>query len=211
MKDVGSSLRDTFATALSEGNLNFDDFLTTVKDKLAQFAVDRVFDAITNAFIKAFTAGTGNTGFLGAAIKVFTSLFGGSNYKFATGGVVSSSLSHGIYTQPTFFPMSTPGYKAFATGTGLLGEAGPEAVLPLERIGGKLGVSAAISSAPVNVNVTVNNNAGSDVKAAVSDDGQGNLTIDIVRSVIANDIVRGGTKVARSIETAYPGVARGRR
>jgi phage-related minor tail protein len=44
---------------------------------------------------------------------------------FANGGVVRG---------PTLFPM--------ANGTGLMGEAGPEAVMPLTRVGGKLGVRA---------------------------------------------------------------------
>jgi phage-related minor tail protein len=55
---------------------------------------------------------------------------------FATGGVVSS---------PTYFPMRG--------GTGLMGEAGPEAIMPLTRgADGKLGVRAAGGgSAPVTV------------------------------------------------------------
>ena len=226
MQDVGSSIRDSLADALAEGELDMESFLTSIRGKLAQFAVDSVFDAITDAFIKSFTAGTGNTGFLGALtsgltnmLDGLTNMLGGGGTTvlssqgvplvFATGGVVNSSLSQGVYNQPTLFPMSTPGYKAFAAGTGLLGEAGPEAVLPLTRIGGDLGVKA--TTAPVSVNVTVNNNAGADVKAQVCDDGQGNLTIDIIRSAIASDILAGGTKVARSIESAYPTVSRGRR
>ncbi|MEM5474760.1 phage tail tape measure protein [Pacificibacter sp. AS14] len=57
---------------------------------------------------------------------------------FATGGVVSD---------PTYFPMRG--------GTGLMGEAGPEAIMPLSRgANGKLGVMA--SGASKSVNVTMN-------------------------------------------------------
>lgn len=57
---------------------------------------------------------------------------------FATGGVVSN---------PTYFPMRG--------GTGLMGEAGPEAIMPLSRgTDGKLGVAA--SGASKSVNVTMN-------------------------------------------------------
>lgn len=57
---------------------------------------------------------------------------------FATGGVVSN---------PTYFPMRG--------GTGLMGEAGPEAIMPLSRgANGKLGVMA--SGASKSVNVTMN-------------------------------------------------------
>ena len=61
--------------------------------------------------------------------------------KFAMGGVVN---------KPTIFP--------FANGTGLMGEAGPEAIMPLQRAAnGKLGV---IASGGGSTNVTVNVDAG---------------------------------------------------
>ncbi|SLN54470.1 phage tail tape measure protein [Roseisalinus antarcticus] len=58
---------------------------------------------------------------------------------FATGGVVSG---------PTTFPMRG--------GTGLMGEAGPEAIMPLSRgPDGKLGVRAGGGGAPVNVTMHI--------------------------------------------------------
>jgi hypothetical protein len=54
-------------------------------------------------------------------------------YAFSGGNVIPFS-NGGIYNRPTMFPM--------ANGTGLMGEAGPEAVMPLIRIGGKLGVQS---------------------------------------------------------------------
>ena len=62
---------------------------------------------------------------------------GGGAKGFAAGGVV---------TAPTFFPMSG-GQK------GLMGEAGPEAIVPLANVGGKLGVRSAGGRV---VNVTYN-------------------------------------------------------
>jgi hypothetical protein len=58
---------------------------------------------------------------------------------FATGGVVSN---------PTYFPMRG--------GTGLMGEAGPEAIMPLSRgANGKLGVRAEGGSKTVNVTMNI--------------------------------------------------------
>jgi hypothetical protein len=55
--------------------------------------------------------------------------------KFARGGVVSS---------PTLFKFADGG----TTRTGLMGEAGPEAIMPLKRGGdGKLGVAASLDGA----------------------------------------------------------------
>ncbi len=75
--------------------------------------------------------------------------------KYATGGVV---------TRPTIFPM--------ATGVGLMGEAGAEAIMPLTRINGDLGVKAV--GGPVVINVTNETGLPIDlekVNEEMSDDG----------------------------------------
>ncbi len=64
---------------------------------------------------------------------------GGRVMPFAAGGVVAA---------PTYFPM--------ASGTGLMGEAGPEAIMPLARgPDGRLGVAAGGGASPISVNVTI--------------------------------------------------------
>lgn len=76
-------------------------------------------------------------------------IMGGRLLPFATGGVVSS---------PTMFPMA-------GGNTGLMGEAGPEAIMPLGRDGsGRLGVRAANNNAPVEVHVVVTASPELDVK-----------------------------------------------
>jgi hypothetical protein len=67
---------------------------------------------------------------------------------FAKGGVFSgagiSRYSNSIASSPTLFPLSTSsGLHPFAKGVGLMGEAGPEAIMPLRRSAdGRLGVLA---------------------------------------------------------------------
>ena len=73
----------------------------------------------------------------------------------ARGGVYAgpgiSAYSGTVVNRPTFFP--------FAKGTGLMGEAGPEAILPLDRDGsGRLGVRASGGGGDVTVNVINNAN-----------------------------------------------------
>jgi lambda family phage tail tape measure protein len=89
---------------------------------------------------------------------------------FATGGVV---------TRPTVFP--------FARGTGLMGEAGPEAILPLSRINGELGVKAVGGGGRSSVIINVNNqgNPLQMESQTKRDDPDGETIIDIsVRSAL---------------------------
>jgi hypothetical protein len=76
--------------------------------------------------------------------------YGGNVIPFAKGGVVGS---------PMMFPMA--GGK-----TGLMGEAGPEAIMPLKRgKGGKLGVSVEGNTGSVNVTNNINVSGGADPAA----------------------------------------------
>lgn len=89
-----------------------------------------------------------------AAIKPVTNQLGGLLAQgvaglFASGGAFSQGkvmpfASGGIVSGPTYFPMRG--------GTGLMGEAGPEAIMPLTRgADGKLGVRAAGGGRPMQV------------------------------------------------------------
>ncbi|MRX50689.1 phage tail tape measure protein [Paracoccus sp. S-4012] len=93
---------------------------------------------------------------LGAAVaNGMNAMIGGigAPTPFARGGVFTEGrvmpfARGGIVSQPTHFPMRG--------GTGLMGEAGPEAIMPLRRgADGRLGVAAA-GSAGRAVNVTIN-------------------------------------------------------
>jgi hypothetical protein len=88
---------------------------------------------------------------------------------FATGGVLSGSsisgYSNSIVGSPTLLPDTN--IRRYATGTAMIGEAGPEAVMPLTRLpSGNLGVEA--SSANNN-----NDNMGNiSVEMNISNNGQ---------------------------------------
>lgn len=103
----------------------------------------------------------GYFGFAGAAAdgKVVDQ---GKFTPFAKGGVV---------TAPTLFPM--------ANGTGLMGEAGPEAIMPLSRLpNGKLGVESGGGSSGVVVNVF--NESSSEVTTEVNSGPDGEQIINIM-------------------------------
>ena len=89
--------------------------------------------------------------------------------KFARGGIVD---------KPTVFP--------FKNGIGLMGEAGPEAILPLRRgKGGRLGVE---SSGTTNTSVVVNVDAsGTDVQG---DEQQGRALGQLIAAAVQSELVQ---------------------
>ena len=104
------------------------------------------------------------------------------------------SLDPGIYTKPTLFK--------FAKG-GVLGEAGPEAVLPLARMpSGDLGVQG--GAANVTVNITEGTEGQGEVKQRRGPGGQTilDIVVDRVRGEISSDIMR-GRGVISALEQQY--------
>lgn len=110
----------------------------------------------------------------------------------------------GVFDQRGMVPFAQGGIvrsaTAFAFGggrLGVMGEAGPEAIMPLGRDAqGRLGVRGG------GINVNVHNFGGAQVD--VQRNGQDvAILIDQVRGVIANDFARGGNKVTTALEGAY--------
>jgi hypothetical protein len=140
-------------------------FLNVIRRMVAEIAASQLSKALVGDFGKGNSsvvggligeAGRGLSSWIGGTLTstassaggqviesgVSTALSGFLKGLFATGGVVSGSgigaYSGSIITKPTLFP--------FATGIGLMGEAGPEAILPLKRgPGGRLGIEAGSS------------------------------------------------------------------
>lgn len=117
MNEMSDTLKDGLSNAFGQivtGAEDAEDALRNLAASLLSMAANRL---IGSAFDQVFASiGFANGG-------VFS---GGNVVPFARGGVVTS---------PTLFPMRN--------GTGLMGEAGPEAIMPLTRgSDGKLGVKA---------------------------------------------------------------------
>jgi phage-related minor tail protein len=115
--------------------------------------------ATSNIFEMIFPKPTSDAG--NWATNLFRSLGFARGGVFAGGRVQPFALG-GVVTRPMLFPL--------ANGTGLMGEAGPEAIMPLKRgPDGRLGVSAANANAPAAANSNVH------VTVSVSVDQNGNL------------------------------------
>ena len=121
----------------------------------------------------------------------------------ALGGVWSSGKMQafadgGVVTGPRLFGMA-------GGGLGLMGEAGPEAIMPLDRVGGKLGVRA--SGGGTVVQIIDQRSGGSPVQVRESTGPDGRKVIQaLVRDEVAG-MVRDGT-MDRVLGGSYRGVAR---
>ena len=132
--NLGAQVGDAVTSSLQGLEDALTDFVTTGKANFADLAKSILADlariAIQQAIIKPLTAGLGD--FFGFKPSAKGNVFAQNGIQaFARGGVVD---------KPTLFP--------FAKGTGLMGEAGPEAIMPLKRgADGKLGVAADMTGA----------------------------------------------------------------
>lgn len=110
---------NVLGSAITEAE-SFEEALKRIGVQLAQLAITDLFSQ--NSVI------LGALGFAGGLFAKGGAFKGGRVTPFAQGGVVSS---------PTLFPMSG--------GAGLMGEAGPEAIMPLSKgPDGKLGIKAEV-------------------------------------------------------------------
>lgn len=131
---LGGGLRRAFEGVVFDG-MKLSDALKGIARGMA----DTAFSMAMKPVQQALTGGIGNL--LSGAMPfadggAFTQ---GRVMPFAKGGVVSA---------PTYFPMRGA--------TGLMGEAGPEAIMPLQRgADGRLGVAAGGGGRAVNVTVNV--------------------------------------------------------
>ncbi|RPE71295.1 lambda family phage tail tape measure protein [Pacificibacter maritimus] len=105
-----------------------------------------MLDAAYNAAVKPVTNHVGSV--LGNGLEsIIQGLLPFENGGSFSQGRVTPFASGGVVSNPTYFPMRG--------GTGLMGEAGPEAIMPLSRgANGKLGVRA--EGGAKNINVTMN-------------------------------------------------------
>jgi len=109
---------------------------------------------------------------------------------FALGGVFTNK----IVTEPTLFK--------FAKGTGLMGEAGPEAIMPLRRgKDGSLGVAALGGETP-KVMITIINNTGEAVSQKETEGADGSRNIEIMIGQAINGVIASG-KADRSLKNRF--------
>ncbi|PTW57653.1 hypothetical protein C8N35_110132 [Breoghania corrubedonensis] len=123
--DFSRVLSGALKGAVSDGK-RLDDVLRQAALSFSSSLVSRSLSSLTSTLTSTLTNALSG---------------GGSTTAFAKGGTVRAFAQGGVVAAPTYFPMSDGG-------TGLAGEAGAEAILPLARgADGRLGVRGASGSA----------------------------------------------------------------
>lgn len=196
--DIESSLNSSFSSFFdyaSDSFLSLEDLakdslkgiLSAIQDVITEMLVMQAIQMVTGS-----ATGTGGAG--GGLGSLFAGMFanggafenGNQVQKFATGGVVST---------PTFFGTNS--------GPGVMGEAGPEAIMPLKKLSnGKLGVQTDSSGASASaVNVIINNN--SSAMLTQTTDTNGNLNIDLIDKQLSDRINNGKSEVGKILTNKY--------
>lgn len=124
-----------------------------------------------------------------------------------TGGDIGT-FSGRVVKGPTLFS-GTP--KPFALGGNVMGEKGPEAVMPLRRgPDGRLGVDAKTSAPVVNmtqkINIDVQNNADAKVTAMQNTNANGDVDIKLmIERTVGEAMTRAGSAPFRALQNVWQG------
>jgi len=147
MEEQHKQIGDILESSMTSAFMSMIDGTKSVKDAFRDMARDIIKQLYEILVVKQMVnAITGALGFAN----------GGA---FSAGRQIQAYANGGIVGGPTYFPMA--GGK-----TGLMGESGPEAIMPLKRgKGGKLGVAVEGNSGSVNVVNNINVTGGSDPAA----------------------------------------------
>ncbi len=177
--DLGGGLSRALTEPLREGENAFQRFGNVALSVIQNVAQGLISSGISGAL----TGGAGGGGGLLASIG---GLFGGATAS-AKGNVFNSgnvqafadggAFTNGIVSKPTLFPMANGG-------TGLMGEAGAEAIMPLRRDGsGRLGIDA---QGMAGSTVNIINNAQVQIEEIKRPNNETDVIINQVNTALAS-------------------------
>ena len=206
-------VEDAIFSLVTTGTANFREFAASILKDTARMIIQQLILRSVMQLIGAIGGGSsGGFSFSGAGPVSGASVFGstqagfnplafsgiklnalGNAYAangivpFAMGGTfqrnVTAYAMGGVVNQPTLFKFANGG----AGRLGLMGEAGPEAIMPLRRLpNGRLGVEQAGGGAPVTVNVSVDA-TGTSVQGNA---GQGEQLGRVISQAVQAELVR---------------------
>lgn len=221
--DVASQSRDLMTKSFEGMTDALQEFVTTGKLDFNSLANSIIADMVRMAIQQSITRPLANIG-MGLISSMFATGAGASasggvpGVDFIGSGLVPKNAKGAAYDSgyQTFAKggtftnsiVSSPTLFKFAQGTGLMGEAGPEAIMPLKRDSqGNLGVRSGGAQQGGN-NVVINiveskEKAGTQERKNENGVDMISIFVEKVRSAIAGDIVRGSGAVPAAMSSTY--------
>ena len=188
VQNTQQSIADTLKSSMSEAFMSMVDGTKSFKDAMKDMAksvIKQLFDIlVVQRLVGSFDSKSGKgSGLVGAIMGALPFANGGA---FSSGSQIQAYADGGVVGGPTMFPMS--GGK-----TGLMGEAGPEAIMPLKRgKNGKLGVETSGSgSVVVNNNFNIAANGDESVKRIIQ--GEMPKISEATKRAVVDSKRRGGS------------------
>lgn len=189
-KDAAYNAEQVTLGFLNNAEDAFVDFANTGKFEWKEL-LNSLIDDINRALVRQNITGP-LAGALNSVISNidFGNLFSSLAAKggaYNHGHALTAYARGGIVNKPTIFPM--------ANGAGLMGEAGPEAILPLRRLpSGNLGVESGGAASPLYM-VNVDARGSSDPNATAA---QVEMAVDRALSARVPGIIRASSSAAKS-------------
>jgi phage-related minor tail protein len=151
-KKVQEDLIDFVADSMGDSFMSIVDGTKSVKDAFREMASDIVRELYRVLVVQQMVN----------SAKTFMGGFFADGGAFSGGSQIQAYADGGVVGSPTYFGMS--GGK-----TGLMGEAGPEAIMPLSRgANGKLGVQAeGVGGVTINQNINISTGVQQTVRSEI--------------------------------------------
>jgi len=202
VEDSFNNMADALVTFAQTGKLSFKGLINGMIVDLVRFELraqmsavlkgTRGLSGILNVLGNTFNPSAESLAVANGTMPVMAKggAFDGGVSKFAMGGAFTNS----IVNSPTLFK--------FAQGTGMMGEAGPEAIMPLKRdSNGNLGVR---TGGQGTTSVVVNNYGSEQATTKESTDSKGNRRIEvIIGEAVAKEVGRANSPVNSSLKSNF--------
>lgn len=190
-KGLVEELGLTFSSAAEDAIVNFKslgDVINSVGRDILKYFVRQ---SITKPLLESL----GNSNLISDSISFFSgkAVFAANGHAFGPSGLIPFA-NGGVVDSPTPF--------RFSKGAGIMGEAGPEAIVPLKRVsGGQLGISA--EGLGGGVSVTIINNAPAQVSTRQTSDGGLEVLIDAVDAALGDRVSAGIGAISGAMQGRY--------
>ena len=201
VKESFDSMADALTDFVMTGKMDFNSLANSIISDMMRIAIQQ---SVTRPLANMATS------FIGSLFMADGGAFNQGTQVFAKGGAFSQAgpvmefakgdaFTNSIVSSPTLFK--------FAQGTGLMGEAGPEAIMPLKRDSqGNLGVRTQGGGGGNQITINViesSEKAGTQERKTENNVDMINVFVEKVKSAIASDINRGSGTVPGALSRTY--------